>query len=396
MSEPLASAMRPNNLDNFVGQTEIIGPDSFLRQAIIKQHLPSLLFWGPPGCGKTTLAKILANSLEAEFIALSAVTSGLKELRQVIDQARGNQITDKPTILLVDEIHRWNRGQQDALLPYVEDGTIILIGATTENPSFSVNAALLSRCQVVVFQQLTADDIINLLERALKDKQCGLGKSKIKADSSALARIAQIADGDARLSLNLLEAAAKTSSEINLEVINKISRQIVFSYNQAGDERYHLISALHKSLRGNDASAAVYWLVRMLEAGEDPLYVARRLVRFASEDIGLANNTALLLATSCFEACRQIGLPECKVVLTQTVIYLAKSAKSIIAYQAYQRAAADVSQFGALPVPLHLLNASTKLAKEMGYGQNYKYTPLENDAGQSYWPEKLSAKDYLA
>jgi putative ATPase len=396
MSEPLASAMRPNNLDNFVGQTEIIGPDSFLRQAIIKQHLPSLLFWGPPGCGKTTLAKILANSLEAEFIALSAVTSGLKELRQVIDQARGNQITDKSTILLVDEIHRWNRGQQDALLPYVEDGTIILIGATTENPSFSVNAALLSRCQMVVFKQLTADDIVSLLERALKDKQHGLGLLKIKAEHSALKRIAQIADGDARLALNLIEAAAKTGSMINLAVIDKISRQIVFSYNQAGDERYHLISALHKSLRGNDANASVYWLVRMLEAGEDPLYIARRLVRFASEDIGLANNTALLLATSCFEACRQIGLPECKVILTQTVIYLAKSPKSIAAYQAYQRAVADVEQLGALPVPLHLLNANTKLAKEMGYGQNYKYTPLENDAGQSYWPDKLSAKDYLA
>jgi putative ATPase len=396
MSEPLASAMRPNNLDNFVGQTEIIGPDSFLRQAIIKQHLPSLLFWGPPGCGKTTLAKILANSLEAEFIALSAVTSGLKELRQVIDQARGNQITDKSTILLVDEIHRWNRGQQDALFPYVEDGTIILIGATTENPSFSVNAALLSRCQMVVFKQLTADDIVSLLERALKDKQHGLGLLKIKAEHSALKRIAQIADGDARLALNLIEAAAKTGSMINLAVIDKISRQIVFSYNQAGDERYHLISALHKSLRGNDANASVYWLVRMLEAGEDPLYIARRLVRFASEDIGLANNTALLLATSCFEACRQIGLPECKVILTQTVIYLAKSPKSIAAYQAYQRAVADVEQLGALPVPLHLLNANTKLAKEMGYGQDYKYTPLENDAGQSYWPEKLSAKDYLA
>lgn len=396
MSEPLASALRPNNLDDFVGQTEIIGPESFLRQAIIKKHLPSLLFWGPPGCGKTTLAKILANNLEAEFIALSAVTSGLKELRQVIDQARGNQITDRSTILLVDEIHRWNRGQQDALLPYVEDGTIILIGATTENPSFSVNAALLSRCQVVVFKQLTAEDIVSLLARALKDKKYGLGLLKIKAEQSALARIAQIADGDARLALNLIEAAAKTGSVIDLEVIDKISRQIVFSYNQAGDERYHLISALHKSLRGNDASAAVYWLVRMLEAGEDPLYIARRLVRFSSEDIGLANNTALLLATSCFEACRQIGLPECKVILTQTVIYLAKSTKSITAYQAYQRAAIDVGQFGALPVPLHLLNASTKLAKEMGYGKDYKYSPLEGDAGQNYWPDKLAAKDYLA
>jgi len=249
---------------------------------------------------------------------------------------------------------------------------------------------------MVVFKQLTADDIVSLLERALKDKQHGLGLLKIKAEHSALKRIAQIADGDARLALNLIEAAAKTGSMINLAVIDKISRQIVFSYNQAGDERYHLISALHKSLRGNDANASVYWLVRMLEAGEDPLYIARRLVRFASEDIGLANNTALLLATSCFEACRQIGLPECKVILTQTVIYLAKSPKSIAAYQAYQRAVADVEQLGALPVPLHLLNANTKLAKEMGYGQDYNYTPLENDAGQSYWPEKLSAKDYLA
>lgn len=396
MTEPLASIMRPNKLDDFVGQEDIIGQQSFLRQSLANGHLPSLLFWGPPGCGKTTLAKIIANSLKSDFIALSAVTSGLKELRQVIDQARGNQIADQKTILLVDEIHRWNRGQQDALLPYVEDGTIILIGATTENPSFSVNAALLSRCQVVVFKQLTTEDIVGLLKRALKDKKNGLGLLKIKADQPALVRIAQIADGDARLALNLIEAAAKTGLTINLENIDKISQQIIFSYNQVGDERYHLISALHKTMRGNQASAAVYWLARMLEAGEDPIYIARRLVRFASEDIGLANNTALLLATSCFEACRQIGLPECKVILTQTVIYLAKSTKSIVAYQAYQRASDDVNQFGALPVPLHLLNASTKLAKQLGYGQGYKYTPIESDAGQNYWPDKLSAKDYLA
>lgn len=396
MTEPLASIMRPNKLADFVGQDDIIGQQSFLRQSLANGHLPSLLFWGPPGCGKTTLAKIIANSLKSDFIALSAVTSGLKELRQVIDQARGNQIADQTTILLVDEIHRWNRGQQDALLPYVEDGTIILIGATTENPSFSVNAALLSRCQVVVFKQLTTEDIVGLLERALKDKKNGLGLLKIKADQPALVRIAQIADGDARLALNLIEAAAKTGLTINLENIDKISQQIVFSYNQVGDERYHLMSALHKTMRGNQASAAVYWLARMLEAGEDPIYIARRLVRFASEDIGLANNTALLLATSCFEACRQIGLPECKVILTQTVIYLAKSTKSIVAYQAYQRASDDVNQFGALPVPLHLLNASTKLAKQLGYGQGYKYTPIESDAGQNYWPDKLSAKDYLA
>lgn len=394
MTEPLASAMRPKELIDFVGQDDIIGQQSFLRQSLANGHLPSLLFWGPPGCGKTTLAKIIANNLKANFIALSAVTSGLKELRQVIDQARGNQIADQKTILLVDEIHRWNRGQQDALLPYVEDGTIILIGATTENPSFSVNAALLSRCQVVVFKQLNQDNIIDLLKRALKDKTNGLA-GKIKVDAIALARIAQIADGDARLALNLIEAVAKTGLTINLENIDKISSQIVFSYNQAGDERYHLMSALHKTMRGNDASAAVYWLARMLEAGEDPIYIARRLVRFASEDIGLANNTALLLATSCFEACRQIGLPECKVILTQAVIYLAKSAKSIVAYQAYQKASDDVNKFGALPVPLHLLNASNKLAKQLGYGQGYKYTPIEDDAGQSYWPDKLSAKDYL-
>ena len=396
MAEPLASALRPDSLDDFVGQSDIIGPKSFLRQAIAKQHLPSLLFWGPPGCGKTTLAKILAKSLKAEFFSLSAVSSGLKDLRLIIDRARGNQITDQKTVLLVDEIHRWNRGQQDALLPYVEDGTVILIGATTENPSFSVNAALLSRCQVVVFRQLAAAEITVLLERALADEERGLGKRKIKVDQPALAKIAQLADGDARLALNLLEAAAKTGTSVSLSVIDKISQQIVFGYNQAGDERYHLISALHKSMRGNDASAAVYWLARMLEAGEDPLYVARRLVRFASEDIGLANNTALLLASSCFEACRQIGLPECKVILAQTVIYLAKSVKSITAYQAYQRASADVGQSGALPVPLHLLNASTKLAKELGYGQDYKYTPLEDSSKQSYWPEKLPPKDYLA
>lgn len=396
MSEPLASALRPSKLDDFVGQEKIIGPKSFLRQAIAKKHLPSLLFWGPPGCGKTTLAKIIANSLESDFFALSAVTSGIKELRQVIDRARSNQIAGKGSVLLIDEIHRWNRGQQDALLPYVEDGTVVLIGATTENPSFSVNAALLSRCQVIVFKSLENENIINLLKRALIDEVNGLGHKKIKVEAEALERIAQLADGDARLALNILEAAGRTNNNINAETINKISSQIVFSYNQAGDERYHLISALHKSLRGNDANAAVYWLVRMLEAGEDPLYISRRLVRFASEDIGLINNTALLLATSCFEACRQIGLPECKVILTQTVIYLAKSAKSIAAYQAYQRAVSDVNQYGAVPVPLHLLNASTKLAKELGYGEGYKYTPEEDSSKQSYWPEQIKPRNYLA
>lgn len=390
MSEPLASVMRPNKLEEFVGQEDIVGPGSFLRQALVNKHMPSLLFWGPPGCGKTTLAKIIASELDSEFFALSAVTSGLKELRQVIDRARSNQLMDKKTLLLVDEIHRWNRGQQDALLPYVENGTIILIGATTENPSFSVNGALLSRCQVIVFKQLSVDDIIKLLERALKDKARGLG-GRVKADKAALKRIAHLADGDARLALNLLEAAAKTESVINLSIVDKISQQIVFNYNQVGDERYHLISALHKSMRGHDADAALYWLARMLEAGEDPLYIARRLVRFASEDIGLANNTALLLATSCFEACRQIGLPECKVILAQTVIYLAKSPKSIVVYEAYGRAMADVQQFGALPVPLHLLNASTRLAKELGYGEGYKYTPKEDSANQNYWPQKLSS-----
>lgn len=395
MSEPLASALRPNKLEDFVGQDKIIGPNSFLRQAIAKKHLPSLLFWGPPGCGKTTLAKIIANSLESDFFALSAVTSGIKELRQVIDRARSNQIAGKGSVLLIDEIHRWNRGQQDALLPYVEDGTVILIGATTENPSFSVNAALLSRCQVIVFKSLNSENIINLLNRALTDVKNGLGQKKVKVEKEALERIAQLADGDARLALNILEAAGRTETKINLETINKISSQIVFSYNQAGDERYHLISALHKSMRGNDANAAVYWLVRMLEAGEDPLYISRRLVRFASEDIGLINNTALLLATSCFEACRQIGLPECKVILTQTVIYLAKSAKSIAAYQAYQRAVSDVNQYGAVPVPLHLLNASTKLAKELGYGEGYKYTSEEDSSKQNYWPEQIKPRDYL-
>lgn len=396
MSEPLASALRPSKLDDFVGQEKIIGPKSFLRQAIAKKHLPSLLFWGPPGCGKTTLAKIIANSLESDFFALSAVTSGIKELRQVIDRARSNQIAGKGSVLLIDEIHRWNRGQQDALLPYVEDGTVVLIGATTENPSFSVNAALLSRCQVIVFKSLENENIVDLLKRALIDEVNGLGHKKIKVEAEALERIAQLADGDARLALNILEAAGRTNNNINAETINKISSQIVFSYNQAGDERYHLISALHKSLRGNDANAAVYWLVRMLEAGEDPLYISRRLVRFASEDIGLIDNTALLLATSCFEACRQIGLPECKVILTQTVIYLAKSAKSIAAYQAYQRAVSDVNQYGAVPVPLHLLNASTKLAKELGYGEGYKYTPEEDSSKQSYWPEKIKPRNYLA
>jgi len=393
---PLADRIRPQTLEEFLGQDEIIGQGKMLRQAIETDKAPSMIFWGPPGSGKTTLAYIVAENTKAEFIRFSAVTSGVKDLKEVIKKARENAIEDKKTILFIDEIHRWNKAQQDALLPHVERGTIILIGATTENPSFEVRGALLSRCRVFVLKQLTAEQIIEIIKRALADKINGLGELAIKINNETISLLAQMSNGDARTALNVLEYAAGISKNISSEVIKEAFQKSYLLYDKDGEEHYNIISALHKSLRGSDANAALYWLARMLEAGEDPLYIARRLVRFASEDVGLANSRALEQAVAAYQACHFIGMPECNVILAQVVVYLAKCEKSNELYTAYNQAAADVSELGNLPVPLHIRNAPTKLMKDLGYGKNYKYSPnFGYKEKQEYLPDKLKGKKYI-
>lgn len=395
-NSPLADRMRPETLAGFFGQAEVVGEGKLLRQAIEADSLPSMIFWGPPGSGKTTLAFIIAKQTKSEFIRISAVTSGVKELREIIERAEGNKRLGKNTILFIDEIHRWNKSQQDALLPHIERGTVILIGATTENPSFEVRGALLSRCRVFVLAQLGVGDIEKILDRALKDKDVGLGSLKIKIEKTAKRMLTEMANGDARVALNVLEYAASLSKNITADQIKEAFQKSHLLYDKDGEEHYNIISALHKSLRGSDADAALYWLARMLEAGEDPLYVARRLVRFASEDVGLANSRALEQAVAAYQACHFIGMPECNVILAQLVVYLAKCEKSNELYVAYGEAARDVRELGNLPVPLHIRNAPTKLMKDLNYGKGYKYSP---DYGyketQEYLPDKLKGKKYL-
>lgn len=393
--QPLATYLRPNNFKEFSGQEKIIGSGTWLYQAIKNDTVPSLIFWGPPGSGKTTLAFIIAKETKAEFIELSATSSGVKDLKAIVDRAKASKRLGTKTILFIDEIHRWNKSQQDALLPQVENGTIILIGATTENPSFAVNGALLSRVKVAVLEALTAGDLESIIKRAAS----GL---KIKLSADVIGLIARMANGDARRALNILESAAESVSgensknvKISLQLIKEIVNKPNLLYDKKGEEHYNLISALHKSMRGGNADAAVYYLCRMIEAGEDPLYVARRLVRFASEDIGLANNSALLLTMAAYDAVKKLGLPECGVHLAHAVIYLAKSPKNITAYMAYEKAKAEVEKSGNLPVPLYLRNAETKLMRDIGYGKNYKYTPLEDDSNQEYMPEKIKGKKFL-
>jgi len=381
-SQPLATRLRPETLDGFIGHEAVINSDSFLYKAIKDGSVPSLIFWGPPGTGKTTLALIIAKANQAEFMQLSAVSSGVKDLRVVIEKAEMNLRFGKKTILFVDEIHRWNKAQQDALLPEMESGKITLMGATTENPSFALNSALLSRAKVVVLNSLEPKDLILIINNALK-------KLKIKVDKKTVELIAQFADGDARTALNILENCRRQTDKIDAAAVKQAIGKINLLYDKNSDEHYNLISALHKSIRGNDGAAGVYWLARMLEAGEDPLYLARRLVRFASEDVGLANNSALMLANAVFDACHKLGLPECKVHLAHLVIYLAKSPKSIVAYEAYETAKAEIEETGSLPVPIHIRNAPTKFMKELGYGKDYKYTPKEDSSKQEYFPEKL-------
>lgn len=387
MKKPLATILRPDSLKNFFGQEKIIGENSWLRLAIEKDQVPSLIFWGPPGSGKTTLAFIIARETKAEFKSISATDSGKKDLKDIVERAEGNKRLGVKTILFIDEIHRWNKAQQDALLPQVENGVLILIGATTENPSFSVNSALLSRLKVVVLEPLDDEDLCLIINRGAKELNLKIDKKLVKL-------IARLGQGDARRSLNILESASESSKELSVELIKEIINKPQLNYDKKGDEHYNIISALHKSMRGGDAKASVYWTARMIEAGEDPLFIARRLIRFASEDIGLANNSALMIANATYDACRNIGLPECSVNLVHCAMYLAKSPKNIAAYKAYNITIEEIRESGNLSVPIHLRNAPTKLMKDLGYGKDYKYSPEVDDSGQSYLPEGLKNKNY--
>lgn len=393
---PLADRIRPEKLDDFLGQDEVVGKGKLLRQAIESDQLPSMIFWGPPGSGKTTLAFIIAKKTNSEFIQFSAVTSGVRDLKDVIRQARTNEIENKKTILFIDEIHRWNKAQQDALLPHVEKGVITLIGATTENPSFEVRGALLSRCRVFVLKQLGQDKLVAIIKKTLKDKDRGLGNLKIKINNKVIEALAQMSNGDARTALNVLEYASSVSKNITEGLIKEAFQKSHLLYDKDGEEHYNIISALHKSMRGSDANAALYWLARMLEAGEDPLFVARRLVRFASEDIGLANSRALEQAVAAYQACHFIGMPECNVILAQVVVYMSKCKKSNDLYTAYKNVQTDVREYGNLGVPLHIRNAPTKLMKNLGYGKNYKYSPDHDyKEDQNYLPDELKNKKYI-
>lgn len=395
---PLADRMRPATLSEFLGQENIVGENSFLKKAIKEDKVSSIIFWGPPGSGKTTLAQLISKETNAEYIRLSAVGSGVKELREVIKIAKENKSNKKKTILFIDEIHRWNKSQQDALLPEVEDGTIILIGATTENPSFEVISALLSRTRVLVLDKLDEKHIVELLKRALDDKERGLGKKNIKIGDKVLVLVAALSNGDARTAYNILDASVSYKNPVTEEAVKHIVQKPNLLYDQHGEEHYNIISALHKSMRGGDADAALYWLGRMLEGGEDPLYIARRLIRFASEDIGLANSLAMPQAIAAYEACHYNGMPECSVNLAQAVVYMAKSKKSNVLYTAYSEVQNDIRNMPNDPVPLHLRSGVTKLMKQIGYGKGYKYTPdFENpeDAKQEYLPERLRGKKYL-
>ena len=376
--QPLASRMRPQTLDEFVGQEELVGQGKLLRTMIEKDQIPSIILWGPPGVGKTTLANVIANMTQAEFVNFSAVTSGIREIKEIMARAEGMRQLGKRTVLFIDEIHRFNKAQQDAFLPYVEQGSIILIGATTENPSFEVNSALLSRCKVFVLHGLSEENLVELMRRAITSPK-GLAHLNLQVTNDVLSKIAVFSNGDARNALGTLETAvgnAKTAGDaviIDDDVLAECISRKALMYDKNGEEHYNIISALHKSMRNSDPDAAVYWLARMLEAGEDPLYVARRCIRFASEDVGLADSNALLLATTVWEACHNIGMPECKLALMQIVVYLSLAPKSNALEVGYAAAAKDAQKMMAEPVPLQIRNAPTRLMKNLDYGKDYTY-----------------------
>ncbi len=421
-SEPLAARMRPHTLDEIAGQDALIGPDKPLRKLILSGRIPSMIFWGPPGCGKTTLAEVIALTGSAHFVRLSAVTSGVADLRRVVEDARRLlQSVRKKTVVFLDEAHRFNKSQQDALLPHVENGTITLIGATTENPSFEVNAALLSRCRVFTLQPLQPEHIQALLLRALTDAERGLGKDHITADEDALQFLVMRSAGDARMALTVLEICAATvlsaentaedSRRITLDLVKQTMQTSTLLYDRAGEEHYNLISALHKSIRGSDPDAALYWLARILESGEDPQFAARRLLRMASEDIGLADPQALSIALAAQQAAHMVGMPECSLALAEAAVYLACAPKSNALYVGYAAAKAELEAGNAPPVPLHIRNAPTSLMKRQQYGAGYIYSqdiyaqtgpdpedatmppPIETQP-EGYLPESLQGKQF--
>lgn len=404
VSQPLAARVRPRTLEEFVGQTHLLGEGKVLRRLIESDNLSSMIFWGPPGVGKTTLARIIAGMTKAEFIDFSAVTSGIKEIRTVMQQAEANRRFGGKTVLFVDEIHRFNKAQQDAFLPFVEKGSIILIGATTENPSFEVNGALLSRCKVFVLKALSPAELTELLKRALADPR-GFGGQEISISTEMLEAIASFANGDARTALSTLEMAVLNGEIdeidhnkviVTAETLAQCTSRKSLLYDKKGEEHYNLISALHKSMRNSDPDAAVYWLARMLEAGEDPLYVARRVTRFASEDIGLADPRALEIAVAAYQACHFIGMPECSVHLTEAVVYMSLAPKSNALYVAYESAKKDALSQLAEPVPLVIRNGVTKLMRELDYGSGYQYAHDYEDklTDMQCLPDSLLGREY--
>ena len=400
---PLAERMRPRTLDEFVGQEALLGAGKPLRVAIENDQLGSMLLWGPPGCGKTTLARLIARSTHSEFAAFSAVLSGIREIKDVMAAAEHNRRAGRRTIVFVDEVHRFNKAQQDAFLPHVEAGNIILIGATTENPSFEVIAPLLSRTRVYTLQALTAEEIVSLLRRAVDDKERGLGDEKLELAEGVLERVAVFADGDARAAYNTLEALVRAAQpspgghrRITEELLSSALQRKFLHYDKSGEEHFNLISALHKSVRNSDADAALYWLARMLESGEAPLYIARRLVRMASEDIGLADPNALGIAVAAMQAADFVGVPEGNLALAQAAVYLSLAPKSNALYTGYGEAQKDLQATTAEPVPLHLRNAVTKLMRNEGYGKGYQYAHHEPEkiADMTCLPESLLGRRY--